>query len=222
MHRMKSALLFVSATFLLVVGVVGSCFAAEPQFREGVHYFVLPQPVRTSDPNRIEVAEVFWYGCPHCFKFSPVAAKWSKKLPEDVAYVHSPAVWQPRMELHARAFYTAKALKVLDKLHQQIFDAMNVRRKKLATEREIAEVFESAGVDRETFSNTFNSFGIISQAMQAESHSRAYRITGTPAIIVNGKYRISGQSAGGNDRMLEVAEFLIEQERQAANKAKAS
>lgn len=217
MHHLFTRL---SALLLFSVGIIAVSHAAEPQFQEGVHYQVLPQPVRTSDPKRIEVAEVFWYGCPHCFEFSPMAEEWSKTLPEDVAYVRSPAIWQPRMELHARAFYTAKALDVLDKMHQKIFDTMNVRRKRLKTEREIAEVFAEAGIDGEKFSSMFNSFGIISQVMQAKSRTMAYRITGTPAMIVNGKYQISGQSAGSNAKMLEVAQFLVEKERQAAQVAK--
>lgn len=181
----------------------------------GTHYQLLPAPVRTSDPAKIEVTEVFWYGCGHCFTFEPLVNAWSQTLAADVVYQRSPAIWHPTMELHARAYYTAKALDNTETLHKAIFEAMNLKKAKLASEDEIAEVFVANGVAREKFTKTFNSFGVNSALKQADARQRGYQIKGTPEMIVNGKYRVAAEMAGGHEGMLKVATHLIDLERQA-------
>lgn len=204
--------LMVFSVFLLPVV---ACQAEQPAYKAGEHYEVLPQPVPTADPTKIEVAEIFWYGCSHCYTFESIVTPWKAQLPEDVAFVGVPAVWAPVMELHAKAYYTAKALKVLDKVHTPIFEAMNLKKKKLQSENEIATLFVDQGVSPDKFSKVFNSWGIGQQAKIAQSKQRGYRTQGTPELVVNGKYRISARAAGGQKEMLKVAEFLIEKERSA-------
>lgn len=189
---------------------------SEATYVAGTHYEVLPQAVPTADPTRIEVAEVFWYGCSHCYAFEPFLEPWKAALADDVAFVGVPAIWAPEMKLHAKAYYTAKALKVLDKLHIPIFEAMNLKKLKLASEAAITELFIAQGVSAKNFSKVFNSWGVAQQVKQAEAKQRGYRTQGTPELVVNGKYRISGRLAGGHEGMLKVAAFLIELERQTA------
>ncbi|WP_233709881.1 thiol:disulfide interchange protein DsbA/DsbL [Pseudomaricurvus albidus] len=183
--------------------------AAAPAFKEGTHYVELDNPVRTKDPSKIEVTEVFWYGCGHCFQFEPIVHQWSEKLPADVAFVRSPAMWNGAMEVHAHAFYVAKALGILDEVHQPLFNALNLERKRLANVDELADFFAQYGVDKETFEKTYKSFGVTSQVKQADARARSYKITGTPEVVVNGKYRISARMAGGQKQMLDVADFLV-------------
>ena len=192
---------------------ISTATAQGEQYKAGTHYEVLKTPVRTSDPKRIEVAEVFWYGCSHCFSFEPMVSTWASQLPEDVNFVHSPAIWHKSMELHARAYYTAKALKVLDPVHQAIFEVMNLKRNKLASKEAIAGIFVAQGVDLDKFNKTFDSFGVVSATKQADARQRSYGIKGTPEMVVNGKYRISAKIAGGQGAMLKVADYLIEIER---------
>ncbi len=187
----------------------------EAVYEAGTHYEVLPQPVPTSDPTKIEVAEVFWYGCGHCFSFEPLVSEWKNQLPEDVVFIGVPAIWAPVMELHARAYYTAKALKALDKVHLPVFEAMNLQKKKLETEKEIEAIFVANGVSAEQFAKVFNSWGIGQQAKLSQVKQRGYRTQGTPELVVNGKYRISSRMTGGHEAMLKVASYLIEQERKA-------
>jgi thiol:disulfide interchange protein DsbA len=122
-------------------------------------------------------------------------------------------MWNAPMELHARAFYAAEVLEVLDKVHMPLFQAMNVDRKRLSSEDEIADLFAANGVSREDFSKAFSSFGVGSQVRQANARARAAKITGTPEMMVAGKYRVSTRKAGGQAGMLKVAAFLIEKER---------
>lgn len=180
-------------------------------YEAGKHYQVLSTPVKTVDPNKIEVAEVFWYGCGHCFHFEPAIQKWKKTLADDVVFVPVPAMWRKNpMEAHAKVLYTAKALGVLDKIHEPFFKALNVERKRLGSEKELADWFAGYGIDKDKFSKAFNSFGVVSQVNQANAKVRGYKIQGTPEIIVNGTYRISGRMAGSQEDMLKVAEFLID------------
>ena len=120
------------------------------------------------------------------------------------------------MELHAKAYYTADVLGVMDTMHLVIFQAMNVDRKRLSSEAEIGKLFAEHGVSEEDFSKAFNSFGVSSQARQASADARAAKITGTPEMMVNGKYRISTRKVGSQANMLKLADYLIEKERAAA------
>lgn len=202
--------------YFLLMLPLAACQAEEPEYIAGHHYEVLPEPVATVDPTKVEVAEVFWYGCGHCFSFESKVNPWAKQLPDDVKMVKVPAVWHPVMTMHAKAFYTAKALKVSDKVDHAIFEAMNLRKEKLAEEDEIYALFkQAAGVEHDAFIKVFRSKGIEMAVKRAESKQARYRIQGTPELVVNGKYRVSGRDNEGNDGMLKVASYLVEKERKA-------
>ncbi len=198
---------------LLLVFVSIGASAGEKAYQEGTHYDLISPAVRTADPDKIEVVEFFWYGCGHCYNFEPMIGQWKKTLSEDVDFRPSPAVWNPTMELHARAFYTAEALGVGETLHPAIFQAMNVDGKRLTSEADLAQLFTASGVSAEDFQQALNSFGVGSQVRQANSRARAAKITGTPSMMVNGKYLISARKAGSQSEMLQLADFLIEKER---------
>lgn len=205
----------IKTSIALLLLLPSLAFAQLAPFQEGTHYQVINPAVKTQDASKIEVTELFWYGCIHCFKFESLLQPWKKTLPADVAFVPSPAMWNKRMSLHAQAFYTAVALDVLDKVHGPLFNALNVERKKLADESEIKDLFVAQGVDGNQFSKAFNSFGVNSLVSQADARARSYKITGTPELVVNGKYRISSTMAGSQEKMLEVANYLINLERLA-------
>jgi thiol:disulfide interchange protein DsbA len=209
----KQVLLTVS---LLVFGI--SCAVgddAAKTYVAGTDYDLISPPVRAVDPGKIEVAEFFWYGCSHCYSFEPMLEQWKKTLPDDVSFRGVPAVWRDNMELHAKAYYTAEALGVLDPMQMVIFQAMNVDNKKLSSQAEIAALFVANGVSEEDFNKAFNSFGVNSQVSQGIATAKAAKLEGTPALMINGKYYISSRKTGSQANMLKVADFLIEQERAA-------
>lgn len=201
--------------FVLALGPLAMCQAADEPFKAGEHYDILPQTVRTADPDKIEINEVFSYTCGHCFNFQSSLHPWVKALPADVDFQSTPAIWQAKLEPYARAYYAAKILGVLDKVHMPIFDAIHVKKRSVKKQSDFEAIFVAEGVTKEKFSSAFNSFGTTSMVNQAKSRVRAYRVRGTPEIIVNGKYRVSTTKAGGFSGMLSVAEFLIEKERAA-------
>lgn len=189
--------------------------ASGEKYQAGKQYQVIPAPVRTANQDKIEVNEVFWYGCPHCYHFEAILEPWAKKLGSDVDFERTPAVWRPAMEVHARAYYAAKQLNVLDSMHTIIFKAMQDEKKALANEEEVVALFAAHSIDEAAARKAYDSFSVQSQTRQADARARSYGVEGTPELIINGKYRISSTGAGSQEAMLDVANFLIEKERKA-------
>ncbi len=204
---------------LFIIFILLPFTANAEEFVAGTNYDVLVEPVRVLNPEKIEVVEVFWYGCGHCFRFEPSIEKWKAGLTSDVKFVRNPAMWNENMETHAKIFYAAEVLGVGEKMHLPIFNAMNKDQKKLIDEAEIAELFAKNNISADDFKKAFNSFGVASSVKQADARARSYKITGTPEMVVNGKYRVSAKSAGGQDEMLKVVDFLIAKERAAKSKS---
>lgn len=200
---------------LILSSLLSFAAFAQGNFVEGQHYKAISEPVVTSDPSKVEVVEVFWYGCPHCNDFSPVFEQWESTQGDEVNVQRSPAMWNKRMATHATIFYTAKVLGKLEVMHKEIFDAMHVKRKKLLKPDQIYALFQKHDIDREKFDKTFKSFGVKSMVQLAESRARSYGITGTPEVIVNGKYRVSANLAGSQENMLKVIDFLVQKEKAA-------
>jgi thiol:disulfide interchange protein DsbA len=140
---------------------------------------------------------------------------WAEKLPDDVDFQHTPAIWQSALEPFARAYYTAKALKVLDQTHVALFETIHVKKQRLQSQEDLAAFFAGQGVDATKFNKIYSSFGVTSQISQAKARAKGYRTQGTPEIIINGKYRVTTRLSKNFQGMLRVATFLIEKERQA-------
>lgn len=187
-----------------------------PSYSAGEHYEVLPEAVPTSAPDKIEVVEVFAYTCGHCFNFAPLVRAWSEEQDDDVAFVKTPAMWNNAMEVYARGFYTAKALGVLDDVHMPIFTRIHQERQQFRSAEDWAEFLSGYGADEERVARTFNSFGVTSQVRQADSRIRGYKISGTPEMVVDGKYRVSSRMTGSHSEMLRVVDYLVEQIRNDA------
>lgn len=185
------------------------------EFQAGKDYEVIPAPVATHNNDKIEVTEVFWYGCIHCFRFEPMVRDWKNSLPDDVEFIRVPAMWNKRLRIHAQAYYTAQKLGVSQQVHQPLFDALNVEKQKLATEAELTGFFAKFGVPVDDFHHAFSSSEVQKQLDAAAEKSQAYGVQGTPELIINGKYRISARTAGGQSEMLAIADYLIDKERAA-------
>jgi thiol:disulfide interchange protein DsbA len=170
------------------------------------------QPVQ--NPDKIEVIEFFWYGCPHCYSLEPSVAAWLKTKPANVEFIRQPAVFSDLWGKHAKAFFTAEALGVGEKVHADFFDAIQNKKQKLTSEDELAKFFVAHGVKDEDFRAAYNSFMVDAKMRQAETMGPRYGITGVPAIIVNGKYRVTATTAKSQENMIAVTNQLIQQESQ--------
>lgn len=179
---------------------------------EPVGYETISPAQPTANPAKVEIIEFFWYGCPHCYSFEPLLEKWVKALPKNVEFIRQPAVFSDLWGKHAKAYYTAEALGVVDKIHADFFDAVQNKKLKLETEDELAKFFVSHGVKEDDFRNAFHSFLVDAKLRQATAMAARYGVTGVPAIIINGKYRTNGTLAGSHEKMIEVMNQLIKQE----------
>lgn len=200
------------SSFLLAALVVATAAGAE-EFKEGKHYQLITPAVPTANAEKIEVVEMFWFGCGHCFHFEPMIDAWLKKKPDDVEFRRIPAVFAQNWVPHARAFYAATALGQEEKLHRPLFDAIHVDERKLFTEDALLKFATEVGLPEQDFRAAYDSFAIDGKVKQAMLATRDYGIDGVPSVIVNGKYRVTASLAGGQDRMLKVVDFLVDKER---------
>ena len=202
-------------TFVLLMPLAFSSFAQIEKFIAGTHYIELSAPANTNDSSKVEVLEVFWYGCSHCFRFEPLIANWEAVMPADVDFGRFPAIWNGLMEVHAQVYYTAEAMDALDVVHEHVFNAINIEGNRLQNEGQIGALFAKYGINEDDFTKSFNSFSVRTKVNQAKQRMEAYEIRSTPNMIVNGKYLVAtGQSVLTQADMLEVVDFLVEKERQ--------
>ena len=181
------------------------------KFQEGTHYQKVSQPEKPNTKSgKVQVAEVFSYSCGHCFRFDPTVDKWkADKKADNVEFIRVPtALGRPQNLMHSRAYYTAEILDVLPQVHPAIFKAIHVDKKSLYDEGQIAELFEEAGIDEDTFKQTFNSFGVESRVKRAEATVRQWAVRSVPTVVVDGTYWTNGRTAGSNAKALDVADFL--------------
>lgn len=213
--------IFAAIAGILFSSAVFAADSAPTSYIEGKDYTVLSEPVRPADPTKIEVAEAFMYTCPHCYHFDPLISSWMKKQQSDVVLVQTHIAFNPSVEPYQRAYYTAVALKIKDKAHIDIFKAIHVSHQEFGTPESWATFLSQYGVTKEAVLSTYNSFGVTSQVNQANARQRGFKISGTPQLVVDGRYSISSRMEGGHEAMLKVAQFLVEKvraERAAAAK----
>ena len=194
----------------LVSAVAFTATAAE--FEEGVDYIKLPAPVETRNPSKIEVVEVFSYACIHCYRLEPLLTSWRQTVADDVDFRRLPLVTQ-RLVPYARAFFTAEAMGVLERIHMPIFAAIHEYRIDMSRPDYVRRLFvRDAEVDEDEFLRVYDSFGVQSRVRQADAQGRMYRIQATPSIVVNGRY-LTESGRAGMEGMFLVVNHLIDMER---------
>lgn len=214
----KKLLTWLFATLLASLALSPAMVSAA-DYQAGLDYQVITPPQPTDSSDRIQVIEMFWYGCPHCHHFIPYVDRWLKTKPADVEFELMPAVLQPQWEIHARFFYAEQALGLQKKLHIKLFDAIHDQRLRLYTEDELLDWVAKQGVDRQAFANAMHSFAVDMKVKRAREMGRRYGVDGTPAIIVDGKYRIEpGMNGAGFKEMLKVVNYLVKKEAMVANR----
>jgi thiol:disulfide interchange protein DsbA len=167
-------------------------------------------PADTSVPEgKVEVIEFFWYGCPHCYTIEPQLEAWLKKKPEHVVFKRVPSPLNPSWTVHAQFYYAAEVLGVHEQLHKTLFEAVQVKRRKLFDKQSLIDFAVEQGVDREKFTDAWDSFGVYIKVKQARKLGQSYGINGVPAIGIDGKYRTSGSLAGTYSKMFEIVDELV-------------
>ena len=182
------------------------------QFDEGIEYVEIKNPVKTSNPDKVVVTEMFWYGCPHCFRFEPYVEKWKETVSDDVVLEQVPSVLNPSWMEHARAFFALEMMGATEKVHKKLFSAIHIQNKRLNSIDTIAAFVKAQGVDEKKFREHYHSFPVDTKVRKSKQKERKYGHRGVPAVIINGKYRTSASQAGSNARMIEVIDFLVKKE----------
>lgn len=198
---------------LTLLGLAFVTASAQAAYQEGVDYErIVPAQPTAAAKGKVEVVELFWYGCPHCFRFEPYIERWLPTVKDKVDFIRLPAVLRPSWAIHARAFYAAKALGVFDKIHRPLFDAIHVEKRNLDDEDSLAAFFVEHGVDKDAFLKAFNSFSVDSEVKRAMQMTRRYHAMGTPAMVVDGKYLTDPGMANGFVNILKVVDSLVDDE----------
>jgi protein dithiol oxidoreductase (disulfide-forming) len=176
------------------------------RFKEGVHYQkIVPAQPTTVGPDKVEVLEVFWYGCGGCFALDPAIDSWRAKIkPAYVEFVRLPAMWNEALRLQARVFYTAELLGKLDELHALLFREVNVKGNPLESVDKIGAFFREHGVSTDDFQKAFSSVDVESRLQRADVLNRRLRIQTAPTLVINGKYRTSVDMAGGEQQLFAL------------------
>lgn len=185
---------------------------AADTFKDGEHYERITPEVATQSDGKIEVVEVFWYGCHHCYSFEPAIKKWLKSKPDHVEFRRVPGVFARNWIPHARAYYTAEILGVLDAIHTPLFEAIHDEGRRIGDEDSLARFFAEHGVAEADFREAYNSFSVDTKTRQALVASKEYGISGVPSVIVNGRYRTSARLAGTYENLLKIVDALVDKE----------
>jgi len=186
---------------------------------EGQNYVRLASPAPVSVPadKKVDVVEFFWYGCPHCNTLEPMLENWLRRLPPDVSFRRVHVGFAAIHQVHQKLFYALEETGQLAALHKKVFAALHQQGKRLANESEISAFIKDNGGDAAKFMDSYKGFSVNTKAMRARQLSDAYKIDGVPSLGVQGRFYTSASlpGNGSHERMLAVADFLIQRSRQA-------
>lgn len=192
----------------LALAALGGTRIAQAQ-RPGVNYTVLKPEQPVNSPGKIEVLEFFWYGCIHCYNLEAALEPWLKGLAPDVQFRRVPAIFNARWGHDAAIYFALEAMGVLEKLHRPLFDAIHVDRLRTDDAKALNGWLQKQSVEVRRFEETIKSFGVQSKVRQAQQLTVAYRIDGTPAMAVHGRYTVSPEQGGSQRGILSVIDYLV-------------
>lgn len=207
-------------TLALLAAIASSGAAAIGEWRAGTNYTVLqpPQPANAG-PGQVEVNEVFWYGCGHCYALDPTLENWRETKAKYIEFRRTPVIWGPPHRQHARLFYTLQALGRED-LHSKVFDAIHRDGNMLAANDDAAAramhlaFLRNHGVSEKDFNAAYDSEAVAANLKRAEEVTYRFSVSSVPLIIVNGKYTTSVSMAGGTPAsLLALIDDLATRER---------
>jgi thiol:disulfide interchange protein DsbA len=197
---------------LLLIGLTASTASAQQAYTpvEGVNYHTLNTPKQTE--GKIQVAEFFWYGCPHCYSLEPYLNNWLTAVPSDVEFVRVPATFnRPNVLMHAKTYFALEQMGIVEQHHEAIFQAMHVQKNKLATQQAMEQFLSARGVDINAFRSAMDSFEVNMKMQDAIQLAGDYGITGVPSIVVDKHYR-DGKAKTWQEKFMNV-NYLIEKSR---------
>ena len=195
---------------ICILGCALIAFTANVQanYKLGRDYGSLSKPLPIKQDGVVDVIEIFWYGCGHCFNLAPVVSNWAKQKDSSVNYQKMPVTWGPVHQLHAKLFYTIEALGIAETGHSAVFTAIHKEGNFFASEAAIINFLEKLGINKSETIKYMNSFSVRQKVKRAIEITKQFKVTATPMMFVDGQYRV--EAKGGSSKMLKVVDHVIE------------
>lgn len=209
---MKSSILSSLLKSLAILMLTFSTLASAETPSMGSEFDAVAQNISTDNPAKIEVMEIFWYGCSHCYQMEAPLHAWVKKLPSDVYFKRIPGLPNPSWAPMAKAFYAMETLGVTEKLHSKLFDAIHKTKTLNPTDEKAAIdwVTVQSGMDKIKVEQAFKSFTMNTSLNRAAQIFKASGATGVPSLVIDGKFITSASMNGGNEPALKTADYIID------------
>lgn len=210
--------LLLSCMFILSAIGFNQVVTAAPQM--GQEFDAVSQSIPTDDSKKIEVMEIFWYGCSHCFQMEQPLNTWLKNKPADVNFKRMPGIPNASWAPMAQTYFAMEALGITEKLHSKLFHAVHKEKSLNPTDQKAALdwLVANSGMDRSKVEETFNSFTVNTNMKRAAQIFRSSGATGVPSLVIDGKFITSGTMAGGNAQALQVTDYIINNIRETKGK----
>ena len=205
---------------LLILLISFSTFVFGVQPQPGVNFKPTKQKIPTEAKDKIEVIELFWYGCVHCYNMDPYLDKWADDLPKDVTFKRVPAIPRKDWVESAKAYYALESLGLVNKLHEKLFDAIHKEKefKHNDTKALINWIALEGKLDIKEVESAFNSFSMKAKLSRSFKIFKAIGATGVPTMIIDGKYFTSSTMAGGEQNAIDIMNFIIKNVRKDKTK----
>lgn len=200
------------ALLLAIVGLTGCIPESQARtFTENVDFAVITPPLSTqAEEGKVEVAEVFWYGCPHCYSLEPTMEKYVETKPDNVTFSRVPAMLDASWSFHGKLYYAGQMLDAdgSKNIHTKIFEALHKQRRRIGNDDQLRRFFKGHGYKTKEINNVLKSMELKAKLDYAKEITFKSSLDSVPTLIVNGKYLTSPSMVAGNDKLLEVINYL--------------
>lgn len=199
-----------ASAFALLATILMACQGETvAQTIDDTKYKPVREAMTVTTGDKIEVAELFWFGCGHCYSLEPALKAWKKDMPANAEFKKVPAIFSARWEFHGQAFYAMQALRVPEEAYDKFFSNIHVDRQPLNNLGQLTTFLKAYGKSEEDVNSAFNSFDVNNKLRAAKKITRQSGANGVPAIVVDGKYLTSQQLSGGTSQMFNIVDQLI-------------
>ena len=180
----------------------------QAEYELGKDYQLIDNPLPVRQDGMVEVSEIFWYGCNHCYSFESTINNWDANKPDYVKFSKMPVTWSQIHQLHASLYHTIEALKLGKGAHTAVFTTIHKENNFLGSQRSVIKFLSKLGVDEEKSKQYLNSFAVKQKVSRGMQVSKQLKITSVPMIIVDGKYMIVSKQS--RQEMLDVLDHVVE------------
>lgn len=203
-HTVRASAFALIATFLM------ACQGeTNAQSIDDSKYKPVSKQITVTSGDKIEVAELFWFGCGHCYSLEPALKEWKKTKPKNVTFKKVPAIFSSSWEFHGKAFYTMEALNVPQEAYDAFFRALHIEQRKISTLSQLSAHLKPFGKTEKQVESAFNSFDVDSKLRVAKKITRQSGARGVPSIVIDGKYLTSEVISGGTEQMFNIVDQLV-------------